>query len=59
MSEEQNVRIVGVSIPFWDKVWLLVGFAFASIPALIIIGLIGGGIALLFTAVGSTLENPF
>ena len=41
MYEEQNVRIVGVSIPFWDKVWLLVGFAIASIPALIILGWIG------------------
>ena len=36
-EEETNVRIVGVSIPFFDKVWLLVGFAFASIPALIIV----------------------
>jgi len=53
MYEEQNVRIVGVSIPFWDKVWLMVGFAFASIPALIIIGLIVGAFITLFTAVGS------
>ena len=53
MYEEQNVRIVGVSIPFWDKVWLMVGFAFASIPALIIIGLIVGAFIALFTAVGS------
>ena len=52
-EEIKDVRIVGVDIPFWDKVWLLVGFAFASIPALIIIGLIGGGIALLFSAIGS------
>jgi hypothetical protein len=41
MYEEQNVRIVGVEIPFWDKVGLLVGFALASIPALIILGCLG------------------
>ena len=41
MYEEQNVRIVGVEIPFWDKVGLLVGFALASIPALKILGCLG------------------
>jgi hypothetical protein len=40
-EEIRDVRIVGVSIPFWDKVWLLVGFAIASIPALVILGWIG------------------
>jgi hypothetical protein len=48
MSEEQNVRIVGVSIPFWDKVWLMVGFALASIPAMVILGVIGAVIFVLF-----------
>ena len=36
-EEETNVRIVGVSIPFFDKVWLMVGFALASIPAMVIL----------------------
>jgi len=40
-DEIKEVRIVGVSIPFWDKVWLMVGFALASIPAMLILGLIG------------------
>ena len=42
MSDEiKEVRIVGVSIPFWDKVWLMVGFALASIPAMVILAVIG------------------
>ena len=50
MYEEQNVRIVGVSIPFWDKVWLMVGFALASIPAMVMLGVIGAFIAATFGA---------
>ena len=49
MSDEiKEVRLVGVSIPFWDKVWLMVGFALASIPAMVILGVIGAGIFVLF-----------
>ena len=47
-EEIKDVRIVGVSIPFWDKVWLMVGFALASIPALIILALMAGAFLAVF-----------
>ena len=41
VGNEVNVRVVGISIPMWDKVMLLVGFAIAAIPAFIILISIG------------------
>jgi len=39
-----RARIVGVSIPFWDLVFLLVKLTVAAIPAIL-----GGGVAIFFT----------
>ena len=58
-NKKQDVKIVGVDIPFWDKVGLMVGFALASIPALIIIGVIGAVFFVLFFIVNSALGKPF
>ena len=58
-NKKQDVKIVGVDIPFWDMVGLMVGFALASIPALIIIGVIGAVFFVLFLVVNSALGKPF
>ena len=39
--EEARVKIVGIDIPFWDMVWLMVVGVIAAIPAMIILAVIG------------------
>ena len=39
--EEARVKIVGIDIPFWDMVWLMVVGVIAAIPAVIIV--VGAG----------------
>lgn len=46
----QRVVIAGAEIPFWDLVWLMVKWAFAAIPAVIIIAAVVG---LVFLAVAT------
>ena len=40
MSESQDVTVTDVQIPFWSLVMLLVKIAFASIPAVLIVGFV-------------------
>ena len=40
IDKKNRVIIVGLNIPFWDLVYLMVKIAFAAIPAMFIIGLI-------------------
>ena len=40
-SQLAKVEIVNIDMKFWSMVWFMVKWAFASIPALIIIVLIG------------------
>ena len=58
--EATQAVIVGVNIPFWDLVILLVKYAFAAIPALLIIGLVlfllSGLFVLLDNALGAILR---
>ena len=57
-DDKERVTIGGLDIPFWDLVWFMVKFAFASIPAIFIIyffifliGWIVGGLnSIFFTA---------
>jgi len=61
MAEEKKDRVVlaGLDIPFWDLVWFMVKFAFASIPAIFIIYFIVVLIGMIFTGLGSlSLPNP-
>jgi hypothetical protein len=39
-STKTEVNIVGMKIPFWDLVFLMVKISFAAIPAIFIIGFI-------------------
>lgn len=39
--EEARVKIVGIDIPFWDMVWLMVVGVIAAIPAMIIVVVAG------------------
>jgi len=49
MSNEKNeVVVVDVKIPFWSMVTLLVKWALASIPALIILFFVGVALSALF-----------
>ena len=48
MSDIQKVTFTNVDISFLNLVWLLVKFAFAVIPALIIISIFVGIITTLF-----------
>jgi len=58
MSELPNaVSIVGIRIPFWQLVGLLVKLAIAAIPAMIILSLIAVAISILLGALGVAL-NP-
>ena len=49
MSEVQRVTVTNIDISFLHMVWLLVKFAFAVIPALIIISVI---MTILLTIIG-------
>ena len=50
-SERQEVVVVDVKIPFWSMVVLLVKWALASIPAILILFVIGSLLAALFGGV--------
>ncbi|MDM8521890.1 zinc ribbon domain-containing protein [Desulfococcaceae bacterium HSG8] len=52
-NEPQKVIIIDLKIPFWSMVILMIKGVFASIPALVILALIG----LLFISVASELGN--
>lgn len=47
-NEKSEVVVVDVKIPFWSMVTLLVKWALASIPALIILFIIGALLSALF-----------
>ncbi|BCD68850.1 hypothetical protein [Nitratiruptor sp. YY09-18] len=58
-QEKKEVIITGLKIPFWDLVWFMVKFAFASIPALFIIYfIIGLFSALIGIFVGGFAGHP-
>ena len=40
--EVTQAVIVGVNIPFWDLVKLLVKYTFAAVPAMLIVGAVVG-----------------
>lgn len=50
-SEVQRSVIVGVDIPFWELVKLIIKYSFAAIPAMLIIGAIFTGPFLLLGVV--------
>ncbi len=50
-NEKSEVVVVDVKIPFWSMVTLLVKWALASIPALIILFIIGALLSALFGGV--------
>ena len=52
MNDKQQVVIKGIDIPFTDMVWLLVTWAVATIPALIILGFLVGLIFLVLAGIG-------
>ncbi|WP_292661683.1 hypothetical protein [Nitratifractor sp.] len=61
MAEQEKDRVVlaGLDVPFWDLVWFMVKFAFASIPAIFIIYFIVVLIGMIFAGLGSLgLPNP-
>lgn len=39
-EDAQKIKITGVSIPFFDLVWILVKLSFAAIPAAVIVVII-------------------
>ena len=43
-----DVRLVGISIPFWDLVIVLVKVAIAAIPAMIILTFLGAAVMGIF-----------
>ena len=45
-----QARIVGINIPFWDLVFLLVKLTVAAIPAIIILAILGSGVVIFFAA---------
>ena len=51
MNEQQEYRITGIDIPFFDMVVFMVKAALASIPAAMILGVIGLLLTLLFIGV--------
>ncbi|WP_457603224.1 hypothetical protein [Nitratifractor sp.] len=61
MADEQKERIIlaGLDVPFWDLVWFMVKFAFASIPAIFIIYFIVTIFGMIFAGLSSlTLPHP-
>lgn len=51
-----NVVISGIEVPFWDLVFFMVKWTVASIPALVIIGLLFLPLWLLLNAISPTLK---
>ena len=65
MAAPKEVVVTGVDIPFFSMVWLILKWSLASIPAMILLGLLGavlsalgGGIlAAIFAAVGTAAQS--
>jgi hypothetical protein len=55
-DEKKEVIVVDVRMPFWSIVALMIKFAIAAIPALIILIVIG---SLLMGAIGSLFGSSF
>ncbi len=55
METEKKERVVlaGLDVPFWDLVWFMVKFVFASIPAIFIIYVILFVLGMVFTGLGN------
>jgi hypothetical protein len=51
-DKSQPVSIVDLNIPFWSLVWLMVKWALAAIPAMIILGIFVAGFMAVFGIVG-------
>ena len=49
MPERSQVVVVDVKIPFWSMVILLVKWAIAAVPAIIILVILSTALAMLFT----------
>ena len=45
--DEQNVVVTDIQMPFWSMVWFMVKWSIASIPAFIILAVIGGAVVVL------------
>lgn len=56
MSEQQEIIITDIRMKFWSMVWFMVKWAFASIPALIILGAI---IMIIGTIIAAVFGGPF
>ena len=54
-EEKDRVVLAGLDVPFWDLVWFMVKFAFASIPAIFIIYLIIFFFGMIFTGLGNLM----
>ena len=54
-TSPQEVTVVGFDMPFWDLVLFLVKFSIASIPAGIILLIIGLAAVFVLAALGITL----
>jgi hypothetical protein len=46
-EKASSVVITGIDVPFWDLVFFMVKWTVASVPAMIIIGLIGAAVWML------------
>ncbi|WP_457595761.1 hypothetical protein [Hydrogenimonas sp.] len=57
-KSENEVKITGLDIPFWDLVWFMVKLALASIPALFIIYFFFAALGLLFGGIFHALLAP-
>jgi hypothetical protein len=51
MSETREVVVVDVKIPFWSMVVLLVKWAIAAIPAMIILLVLGAAVSMVLSGV--------
>ncbi|GEM_PF-3545609 len=46
MEEPQDVIITNIKIPFFSLVGLMIKWGLAAIPALLVLGVIGGGLVI-------------
>ena len=56
-SERQEVVVVDVQMRFWSMVGFMVKWAFATIPALIILIVIGGAVVAVVTGIGAGMMH--
>jgi hypothetical protein len=56
-SRNLNVVVTGIDVPFGDLVFFMVKWTIASVPALIIIGLIGGVILMLLGGINQFMRG--